>query len=393
MTMRIIWFFCTALLLFGTGRPVSAADDNAVSNKELQRIKREMREKKKELRRADRKERSILTDLDRIDREVQTGTSELAVQQKQLREAESSLRELEKSSVQVSRELNGLKRVYGLRLRALYKMSRNGDAAAVLASYGRDGDPFKRMTYLSMIAERDRLLIREYGETLTTLTVRQTEIADRRQGLFEKKRAIEQKKTELEARKHRKAGLLASIREEKGVYEQTLRELEESSATLWAMIQNAEQERKTARQAASSPQLVVRTVKQDPSGMPWPLEGRVLTRFGMQQHPQFKTMVFRRGIEISAHEGEPVRCVSDGHVVFADWYKGYGRLMIIEHASGFYTLYGNLSRLDFKTGDRVVTGQVIGLAGDTGSLKGSKLYFEVRRNGEAQDPLLWLAKR
>ncbi len=395
MTMRrICIFFLTVLLAVGAGWAVSAAENAAVSNKELQRIKREMREKKKAIRRADRKERSILTDLDRIDREVQTGTFELAAQQKQLREAETSLRDLEKSSAQVSRELSGLRRVYGLRLRALYKMSRNRNAAAVLASYGRDGDPFKRMTYLGMIAERDRLLISEYGEALTSLSLRQNEIADRKQSLFEKKRAIEQKKAELEARKQKKARLLASIREEKGVYEQTLHELEESSAALWTMIRKAEQERTTAKQAAPAVQPPVRTVRQNQDhGMPWPVKGQVLTRFGVQQHPQFKTMVFRRGIEIAAHEGEPVRSVSDGQVVFADWYKGYGRLMIIEHAPGFYTLYGNLSRLDFKAGDRVLNGQVIGLAGDTGSLKGSKLYFEVRRNGEAQDPLLWLAKR
>ena len=119
----------------------------------------------------------------------------------------------------------------------------------------------------------------------------------------------------------------------------------------------------------------------------------MLTRFGMQKHPQFKTMVFRRGIEISAREGEAVHAVGDGKVAFANWYKGYGNLVIIEHGPGFYTLYGNLSRLDLKENDRVAKGQVIGLAGETGSLKGSKLYFEVRRNGEAQDPLLWLAKR
>jgi septal ring factor EnvC (AmiA/AmiB activator) len=119
----------------------------------------------------------------------------------------------------------------------------------------------------------------------------------------------------------------------------------------------------------------------------------VLTRFGMQRHPQFKTMVFRRGIEIAVREGEPVRAVSDGQVAYADWYKGYGKLVIIEHGPGFYSLYGNLSRLDLNKGDPVSRGQVLGLAGETGSLKGAKLYFEIRRNGEAQDPLVWLAKR
>jgi murein DD-endopeptidase MepM/ murein hydrolase activator NlpD len=119
----------------------------------------------------------------------------------------------------------------------------------------------------------------------------------------------------------------------------------------------------------------------------------MLTPYGSQRHPQFGTVVFRRGIDISANTGDEVRVVDAGHAVWADWYKGYGRLAIIDHGSGLYTLYGHLSQLNVAKGDKVVRGQVIGLAGDTGSLKGSKLYFEVRRNGEAEDPLAWLAPR
>jgi septal ring factor EnvC (AmiA/AmiB activator) len=391
--MRIFGvFFLIGLFLFCSGQPL-AAQDAAARKKELQRIKREMRETKKELRRADRKERSILTDLDRIDRQVHTGKAELAEQQKQLEAAETSLRELQKRNSGISRELNGLKQAYGRRLRALYIMSRNGYAAALLASSEGEGDPFKRIKYLGIIAERDRLLIRQYGDALASVAYQQAEIAERKQALLQKKLAIEVKKTELQAQKRSKAAILASVREEKGAYEQSIRELEESSAELWAMINKAGQERKAAKQTVLAREAPVPAMEPVKSRMLWPLEGRVLTPFGMQQHPQFKTMVFRRGIEIAAREGAPVRAVSGGKVAFADWYKGYGRLVILEHGPGFHTLYGNLSRLDLKKDDVVAGGQVIGLAGDTGSVKGSKLYFEIRHNGEAQDPLLWLAKR
>jgi murein DD-endopeptidase MepM/ murein hydrolase activator NlpD len=104
-------------------------------------------------------------------------------------------------------------------------------------------------------------------------------------------------------------------------------------------------------------------------------------------------MVFRRGIDISARIGDEVKAVAGGEVVKADWFKGYGKLVIIDHKDGMYTLYGNLSQVEVNNGDRVERGQVIGFAGDTGSFKGVKLYFEVRRNGEAEDPLLWLAPK
>jgi len=377
-----------------SGRTATAADDTTSSKKELQRIKREMREKKKELKRADRKERSILTALDQIDREIQAGKAELAEQQKRLHDAEATLRDVEKSNTEISSNLAGLKRAYAQRVRALYKTSRNGNSAVLLTSVSL-GDALKRIKYLGIITERDRSVMGEYSGALDRLGREQTAIAEQKESILERKQAIEQKKVELEAQKGKKASLLAGVREKKGLYEQSLRELEESSQSLWGMIRKTEQERRAAQAKAPAPvsPKAPRTANADKHRLPWPADGQVLTRFGMQRHPQFGTMVFRRGVEISVREGETVRSVGDGLVAYADWYKGYGKLMIIEHGQGFYTLYGNLSRLDLNKGDRVVKGQAIGLAGDTGSLKGAKLYFEIRQNGEAQDPLTWLAKR
>ncbi len=386
----IVILLFALVLAAGPGARHAAADDAAGRKKELQRIKREMREKKKKIRRADSQERSILAELDRIDRGIQAGKAELAEHRGRLGEAEAALRTVEGDNDRISRELAGLKLAYAARLRTLYKRSRSGDAAAVLVTTGPD-DGFRLTKYLGVIAERDRALLREYAGALDALAIKQAAIAAQERDILERKRTIEAKAAELETRKQRKAALLTGVREKKGVYEQTLRELEESSVSLWAMIRKSEQERKTAAAARPAPP---KAVPQEGTGtLPWPAEGRVLTRFGMQRHPVFKTMVFRRGIEIEVREGEPVRAVADGQVVYADWYKGYGKLVIIEHGLAFYTLYGNLSRVDVEKDGRVEKGQVIGLAGDTGSLKGAKLYFEVRRDGEARDPLAWLAKR
>lgn len=393
MRNPVIAMLAFALVLSAaTGTRSAAAGEAVGSKKELQRIKREMRDKKKKIKRADKKARSILTELDRIDRGIQAAKTELAEQQIQLREAESALQDIEKNNARISSDLVGLRRSYAGRVRALYKMSRSGYGAAVLAADGPD-DGLKRIKYLGIITERDRALAAEYGSALNALALRQAGISERKEAILGHKRKIEAEEAEFHSRKSEKASLLASVREEKGLNEQTLRELEESSVSLWAMIRKAEQERKAPKAAGPAQPKTAREAGPGTGRLPWPAEGRVLTRFGMQRHPQFKTMVFRRGIEIEVREGEPVRAVSDGQVAYGDWYKGYGKLVIIEHGPGFYTLYGNLSRLDLGKGDRVARGQVLGLAGETGSLKGAKLYFEIRRNGEAQDPLAWLAKR
>ena len=387
---RVLMLAATLVLGIGSCSLSAYGDDERAENKELQRINREMREKKKEIKRVDRKERSILSALDRIDRDIQAGATELSDQRRRLRESETGLLEVEQSNAEISRALTRLKHIYGQRLRALYKMTRSGNAA-VLATESL-GSVIKRVKYVGIIAERDHTVMRKYSSALDQLAAQQAEIAEKKEDILSRKRTIEIKKIDLEARRRKKADLLASVRKEKGLYEQTLRELEESSASLWAMVKRSEQEKKTAKQTTSSSGMGS-SLHAKGTRLPWPVEGQVLSQFGMQRHPRFGTMVFRRGIEIEAREGGEVRAVSDGQIAYADWYKGYGKLIILDHGNDFYTLYGNLSRLDMNRGDRVAKGQVIGLAGDTGSMKGSKLYFEIRRKGEAQDPLAWLTKR
>lgn len=388
---RIVLILVAFMLCMSLGSVVTYGADEGAKKKELESINREMREKKKEIKRVTRKERSILSDLDKIDRDIQSGSAELIDQQKRLREVEAGFLEIEQNNAEINRKLAGLKKIYAERLRALYKMSRTGNAGTLSADSLNSA--LKRVRYLSMIAERDRALMKEYGSALDRLSARQAEIADMKQDILSRKRTIEVKKVELEAQKRKKADILASVRKEKSLYELTLRELEESSASLWAMIKMSEQEKKEAKTVGPNSPVGGGSLSADGTRLPWPVEGQVLTRFGMQRHPQFGTAVFRRGIEIAASIGDEIRAVSDGVVAYADWYKGYGKLIILEHGNGFYTLYGNLSHLDAQKGSRVAKGQMIGKAGDTGSMKGAKLYFEIRRNGEAQDPLAWLTKK
>ena len=374
-----------ALLLTAAGT-VRAEDRD--KKQELQRIRREMEEKKQQLKQADRKERSILAGLEKIDREIQAGAAELADQQRKLREAETGLTDIEQRNAGLAQELERLKAAYGARLRALYKLSRSGGYAPAILSSDTFSTAYKRVRYLGVITARDRLLMLEYRATLDNLALREQEIREGRLELLARREAVESKRAALEARRRKKQDLLSSVKQERGVHEATLKELEESSANLWAMIRLAERERppsKTGRASAA--------VAPGRERFSWPVNGKVLTNFGMQRHPQFGTTVYRRGIDIAAKSGDEVRAVAKGQVVYADWYRGYGRLIINDHGAGLYTLYGHLSRLDVNGGAQVAKEQVIGLAGDTGSLRGTKLYFEIRRNGEAEDPLSWLAKR
>jgi septal ring factor EnvC (AmiA/AmiB activator) len=354
-----------------------------------------MEEKKQKIRKAGKRERSVLGEIEKIEKAIQTQDAELSREQRRLRESEAALADVEKNTAMVEQDLSRLKASYRDRVRALYKMGRSGYAVGIFSS-GSMTAAVKRVKYLEIVAAQDRSVIAEYLKALDSLSRQQAEIAGRKEEISRRRQEIRSRQDGLAEQRKKKSTLLSSVRREKELYEQVLDELEESSKDLWALIKREEEEkRKTARSAPARPGTATppSAALSGRGRLPWPVNGKVVTPYGKQRHPQFGTIVFRRGIEIEVREGEPVRAVSSGQVAYADWYKGYGKLLILEHSAGFYSLYGYLSRLDLKKGDAVAAGQMIGLAGDTGGLKGSKLYFEIRRHGEAEDPLAWLAPK
>jgi len=121
----------------------------------------------------------------------------------------------------------------------------------------------------------------------------------------------------------------------------------------------------------------------------WPLIGRVLLKFGKKKSSD-SIVLTSKGIVIKAVKEQPVKTVFGGKVVFADWFKGYGKLIIVDHGNNYYTLYGHLKTIQAK--ERVYMGDIIGLAGSTGSLYGTSLYFEIRKKGKEENPLIWLKK-
>jgi murein DD-endopeptidase MepM/ murein hydrolase activator NlpD len=123
----------------------------------------------------------------------------------------------------------------------------------------------------------------------------------------------------------------------------------------------------------------------------WPVRGEVVGSFGNEKHPKFGTVTFNSGIDIAAPLGTDVRAVARGRVDFAsNDYGTYGQMLILNHGDGYYTLYAHCSAVLVTRGQEVESGQVVARVGDTGSLKGSILHFEVRKGRTALNPLEWL---
>ena len=98
----------------------------------------------------------------------------------------------------------------------------------------------------------------------------------------------------------------------------------------------------------------------------------------------------RRHFQQRSVAGEPVYATAAGRVRFADWFRGYGRMLILDHGEGYFTVMGHLDALDVTVGQEVAAGDRVGAAGETGSLSGARLYFEIRSGADAVDPAEWL---
>lgn len=128
--------------------------------------------------------------------------------------------------------------------------------------------------------------------------------------------------------------------------------------------------------------------------LPWPLEGGLLEQgYGQVVNPKFNTVTLHKGVDIRAPLGTEVRAVAEGRIVHASWLRGYGNLLILDHGGGYHTLMAHLDGFTREVGESVAAGDVVGSVGESGSLKGAFLYFEVREKGEATDPAEWLSGR
>ena len=124
--------------------------------------------------------------------------------------------------------------------------------------------------------------------------------------------------------------------------------------------------------------------------LPLPVAGQIEVAFGRLVHPKFNTVTVQKGLDIRASPGTPVRALAPGTVAWNGWLKGYGNLLILDQGDGYHTLFAHLAEVFRPVGSHVFSGEVLGTVGETGSLKGPYLYFEVRRRGMAVDPLPWV---
>jgi septal ring factor EnvC (AmiA/AmiB activator) len=263
------------------------------------------------------------------------------------------------------------------RLRALYRLTRRQPVETLLTSKDFSSLIWRARTLeatmksdlellraVQQVARLERQAIRELRRLQTSLTSRVTV-------LKEQVALAEQQQTAL-------ADVVSTLGAEAELARRVMRELEQADAELTRVLEDLEEGTSTSGFRALRGKL------------PFPTEGVVEVGFGKVVNPRFNTITVQKGVDIRAAAGAPVRAVAPGKVVFAGWLRGYGNLLILDHGGGYHTLMAHLDTMKPEVGAEVQGGDEVGTVGDTGSLKGAYLYFEIRKSGQAVDPKSWL---
>ena len=334
-----------------------------------------------------RKETEILEILDGIDITLNGIRKKIAEYRRDIHRLENRLSRARDRYRRVARQAESNRRAMKKRLVSLYKLGWLG-RLNVLASADSFYDLVKRRDAMERILARDR-------ELLSRLAVQKKELADLTRRIAEQKQekialtAARKKALRRAAReKARRAAILAEIRTRKTLELAAMDMLRQAAADLDRTIRDiAARPRPPA--AASGPG-DNRPFSELKGLLPMPVKGKIVTRFGKYTDTRYNVVNFRSGIDIQADRGEPIHAVHAGRVIFADWFKGYGNMMIIDHEDSYYSVYAHAEELFKKKGDRVEAGEVIATVGESGSLIGPGLYFEVRHHGRPMDPLRWI---
>ncbi len=363
--------------------PAAAQDSPQEFEKALEKINAEIRDLKARIASEEKRESTALAELERVEMGRTLLRNELAAETLLARKIEADRTAYRSRAdalrARIDRERAGIKTT----LVTLYKFGRLDVLRFALNSASVDA-LFGQSRRLALLARYEEANIAAFVEDLQAFAAVQADLEKASAEAAARIRAAEAKRAELAAQEARAQDLVRRIQTSREMNLQTLGELNDRAARLQDLM------RKIAESSAVLPTPFA-PLYELKGRLPWPVEGKVLTRFGPQRHPRFDTIVMNNGIEI-APRAEPAeaRAVHGGRVAFADEFEGYGRLVIVDHGLSYYTLYGHCRQFLAAKGDLVRAGQPLAIVGDTGSLKGTCLYFEVRSKTKALDPLQWL---
>ena len=335
-----------------------------------------------------RKENKTINRLNRIEQSLNNSTKQVAALAKEIKSIEKKISTALEASETLKQRIKANEDYVARRLVAMYKMNWLGKFH-LLASAGSMHEFIQRKAALEHILAHDEKVRRDLVQDQADL---KEVLSNLKAHKSRKKTRIAEynaKNKKLSQERLTRKRLLADIRSQKALELAAIDALSRAANELDGKMKSLTSDIKAAGARENISRLTFSAHK---GLLIIPVKGRITSLFGPYKNRKYNITNFRSGIDIKADKGEPVRSVFQGKVLYSNWFKGYGNMIIIDHGANYYTIYAHLEETFKSKGDAVETREVIATVGDTGSMEGAKLYFEVRYHGKPENPLVWLKK-
>lgn len=325
---------------------------------------------------------AIITDiaekLKAIQAELDEATRKLQAIKKEQDQVNLQIKQLQEEIQKAEVQLRARQAILNKRLRVIYMHGQLSYIEVILGA-NSFSDFANRLELLKRIIRSDFNLIQEIQQRKATIEAKKVEIEKEKARLDELASEAQKVQDEVKAKKAEQQRVLAHARTQQDAAKQMEADLIARSNEIRQMIQSRMQQNSGSDQIVHGNGTFI-----------WPCNGPITSPFGYRTHPIFGTTIYHSGIDIGVDYNTPIHAADGGTVILAGWCGGYGNAVIIDHGNGLQTLYGHNTSVAVSEGQTVSQGQVIAYSGSTGYSTGPHCHFEVRRNGEAVDPMGYL---
>lgn len=337
-------------------------------------------------------ERAVIDEINAAERALDHARRQVRATRAALEDLDKRIEAIQQESTTLEKAIRTGEAYAAERLIALYKLHQVG-RIHLLASADSFFDFINRKSALERILARDDELLQQLRNDQARLEALLEQITISKAEQRELNVALQQRIRLLDDEQKNRTALLADIRNAKELEQTALKALNQAARELDAAMQAISPGSTPDR---SRPRAAVRpyggSFEENKGLLNWPVRGKIISFFGPFRDEQSNLVNFQSGINIQAERGEPIRAVADGYAIYSSWFKGFGNMIIIDHGDHYYTVYAHLEEVFKVKGDRVESGEVIATVGDSGSLMGPALHFQVRHHGTPVDPLQWMDK-
>jgi len=395
-SVKIIYIFLLLSFLSAQSEDRDYNEELRYQNNAINSLKTEIRQLRLKIKTAESRERTASNRISSIDEEISLTSKLIRSLEAEEEKTREKIFQLKNEILNKEQQLDALRQRYKDRVVNSYLKGRLTDLERVFSSTTWR-QAIYRAQYLRVISDIEKKMTKKIERLLIEISKQKLELEAALRDNLLLKRDKEKEMSSYRNMRINREKELNRIRTDKKALSNYINEKEAGVNQLESIIKRVledkarfEREERIRQQQEA---LKTKSFKSLAGQLPWPANGRIIAKFGRQWNPKLKTTTENPGIDIKGQPGSPIKTILGGVVTTITYIRGYGTTIIIDHGGGFYTVYSHVANIQATVDSEVKNGEIIAYMGDSGSINGSKLHFEIWGKGQKLDPEKWLRKK